>query len=184
MTFSCICHRRSNVALFELSKTLRNPNCLRAGCGLPSAVLTINAYFIHTFTHTHPPKISAPPHNSRSDQFQFLCRTAVVSTGSVSHKHMQCRAGSSPRLCSTQQCTCCPNVTTRPLAPPPQHRPPLLYVIMGVSGCGKSSVGSQLASRLQCPFYDADDYHPAANISECCVSQHPCTGEQPVHQQL
>jgi gluconokinase len=34
---------------------------------------------------------------------------------------------------------------------------------MGVSGCGKSTVGRLLADRLGVPFHDADDFHPAAN---------------------
>lgn len=39
--------------------------------------------------------------------------------------------------------------------------PPL--VVMGVSGCGKSTVGALLAGRLGVPFLDGDDFHPAAN---------------------
>ena len=35
---------------------------------------------------------------------------------------------------------------------------------MGVSGSGKSTVGTILAERLGVPFIDADDLHPAANI--------------------
>ena len=34
---------------------------------------------------------------------------------------------------------------------------------MGVSGCGKTTVGEALAAYFNCPFYDADDYHPAEN---------------------
>ena len=30
---------------------------------------------------------------------------------------------------------------------------------MGVSGCGKSTVGRLLGEKLSLPFYDADDYH-------------------------
>ena len=41
-----------------------------------------------------------------------------------------------------------------------------LIVVMGVSGCGKSSVGAALAARLNKPFLDADDYHPAANVEK------------------
>jgi len=41
-----------------------------------------------------------------------------------------------------------------------------VYVIMGVSGCGKSTVGQALAVRLGCPFYDGDDFHPAANVAK------------------
>ena len=42
----------------------------------------------------------------------------------------------------------------------------LVYVIMGVSGCGKTTVGEALAAHLDCPFYDGDDYHPAANVAK------------------
>lgn len=37
-------------------------------------------------------------------------------------------------------------------------------IVMGVSGSGKSSVGQALAERLNCPFYDGDDFHPPENI--------------------
>lgn len=36
-------------------------------------------------------------------------------------------------------------------------------LIMGVSGCGKTTVGKMLADELNAVFYDADDFHPAAN---------------------
>jgi gluconokinase len=39
----------------------------------------------------------------------------------------------------------------------------MLIVIMGVSGSGKTTIGQLLASQLGWPFYDADDYHSAAN---------------------
>ncbi|XP_020668479.3 putative gluconokinase isoform X1 [Pogona vitticeps] len=39
----------------------------------------------------------------------------------------------------------------------------LLLVVMGVSGSGKSTVGSQLADKLGWKFYDGDDYHPKEN---------------------
>lgn len=42
----------------------------------------------------------------------------------------------------------------------------MIYVVMGVSGCGKSTVGALLAEKLTVPFYDADDFHPAANIDK------------------
>jgi carbohydrate kinase (thermoresistant glucokinase family) len=38
-------------------------------------------------------------------------------------------------------------------------------VVMGVSGCGKSTVGEVLASRLGVPFLDADTLHPPANVA-------------------
>ena len=48
----------------------------------------------------------------------------------------------------------------------PQHHPPPLVVVMGVSGSGKTTVGAALAQRLRVPFADADDFHPAANIEK------------------
>jgi carbohydrate kinase (thermoresistant glucokinase family) len=36
-------------------------------------------------------------------------------------------------------------------------------VVMGVSGCGKSSVGIALAEALGARFIDGDDLHPSAN---------------------
>ena len=36
-------------------------------------------------------------------------------------------------------------------------------VIIGVSGCGKTTVGLYLSKALALPFYDADDFHPTAN---------------------
>jgi len=45
-----------------------------------------------------------------------------------------------------------------------QH--PTVYVLMGVSGCGKSTVGAALAARLDCPFYDGDDFHPPQNVAK------------------
>jgi len=37
-------------------------------------------------------------------------------------------------------------------------------VVMGVSGCGKSTVGRALADVLGWDFLDADDFHPSANV--------------------
>lgn len=42
---------------------------------------------------------------------------------------------------------------------------PLRIVIMGVSGCGKSSVGAALAQHLGLPYHDGDDLHPPANVA-------------------
>lgn len=38
-----------------------------------------------------------------------------------------------------------------------------LVVVMGVAGSGKSTVGRAVADDLALPFFEADDYHPAAN---------------------
>lgn len=37
---------------------------------------------------------------------------------------------------------------------------------MGVSGCGKSTVGKLLATKLNIPFFDGDNYHPKANVQK------------------
>jgi gluconokinase len=39
-------------------------------------------------------------------------------------------------------------------------------VIMGVSGCGKSSVGAGLAARLGVIYRDGDDLHPPQNVAK------------------
>ena len=39
-------------------------------------------------------------------------------------------------------------------------------LIMGVSGCGKSSVGAALGERLGIPYRDGDDLHPAENVEK------------------
>jgi gluconokinase len=39
-------------------------------------------------------------------------------------------------------------------------------VIMGVAGCGKSSVGAALAERLGVVYRDGDDLHPPANVDK------------------
>ncbi len=42
----------------------------------------------------------------------------------------------------------------------------MIIVLMGVSGSGKTTVGSLLAARLGWKFYDADDFHTPANIAK------------------
>lgn len=44
-------------------------------------------------------------------------------------------------------------------------------VIMGVSGCGKSTVGAALAARLGLAYRDGDDLHPAANVEKMRAGQ-------------
>lgn len=40
----------------------------------------------------------------------------------------------------------------------------MVYVVMGVSGCGKTTVGTLLANEKNISFFDADDFHPEENI--------------------
>ena len=41
-----------------------------------------------------------------------------------------------------------------------------IYLVMGVSGSGKTTIGEQLAARLQLRFHDADEFHSQANIDK------------------
>lgn len=42
----------------------------------------------------------------------------------------------------------------------------MIVVVMGVAGSGKTTIGRQLAAELGWPFFDADDFHPPANIEK------------------
>jgi len=42
----------------------------------------------------------------------------------------------------------------------------MIIILMGVSGSGKTTIGSLLARELNWPFYDGDDFHPQVNIEK------------------
>jgi gluconokinase len=42
----------------------------------------------------------------------------------------------------------------------------VIVIVMGVSGVGKTTIGTALAASLGWLFLDADDYHPAANVAK------------------
>ena len=42
----------------------------------------------------------------------------------------------------------------------------MVYILMGVAGCGKSSVGKMLSEELLKPFFDADKFHFSKNIDK------------------
>jgi gluconokinase len=48
----------------------------------------------------------------------------------------------------------------------------MVILVMGVSGSGKTTVGSLLAHDLGWTFADADDFHPAANVAKMAAG-HP-----------
>ena len=39
-------------------------------------------------------------------------------------------------------------------------------VVMGVSGCGKSSLARALADAMQLPLIEGDDFHSAASVAK------------------
>lgn len=40
------------------------------------------------------------------------------------------------------------------------------YIVMGVCGCGKSTIGRAFADRLGINFLDGDDFHPRRNVEK------------------
>ncbi len=42
----------------------------------------------------------------------------------------------------------------------------MIVVVMGVSGSGKTEIGTRLAERLGCEFIEGDDFHPPANVAK------------------
>jgi gluconokinase len=42
----------------------------------------------------------------------------------------------------------------------------MIFVVMGVSGVGKTTIGRLLARRLDLAFIEGDDYHPPANVAK------------------
>ncbi|MGO7220499.1 gluconokinase [Rhizobium ruizarguesonis] len=50
--------------------------------------------------------------------------------------------------------------------PGEQMNRPHAIIVMGVSGCGKSSVGEKLAEALHLAFVEGDALHPAANVEK------------------
>ncbi|RKE86113.1 gluconokinase [Rhizobium sp. AG855] len=53
---------------------------------------------------------------------------------------------------------------------------PTAIIVMGVSGCGKSSVGADLAALLGLPFIEGDALHPEANVDKMAAGT-PLTDE-------
>ena len=48
---------------------------------------------------------------------------------------------------------------------------PAAIIVMGVSGSGKSTIGTLLAEALGWPFADADGFHPVANVAKMAAGQ-------------
>ena len=41
-----------------------------------------------------------------------------------------------------------------------------IFIVMGVSGTGKTTIGKLIAEKLDIPFFDGDDFHPKENIEK------------------
>ena len=52
----------------------------------------------------------------------------------------------------------------------------MIVVLMGVTGSGKTTIGTLLAGRTGAEFADADDYHPLANKQKMAAG-HPLNDE-------
>lgn len=48
---------------------------------------------------------------------------------------------------------------------------PKHIVVMGVSGCGKTTIGALVANELGLPFTDGDSLHPVANIAKMAAGK-------------
>lgn len=42
----------------------------------------------------------------------------------------------------------------------------MVLIIMGVSGCGKTTIGKMLSAKLNWKYFEGDEYHPAENIEK------------------
>lgn len=42
----------------------------------------------------------------------------------------------------------------------------MVIIVMGVTGAGKTTIGRLLAAQIGWPFFDADDFHPKANLEK------------------
>ena len=47
----------------------------------------------------------------------------------------------------------------------------MIIIVWGVAGSGKTTIGKALAVGMSCPYFDADDFHPAANITKMASGQ-------------
>lgn len=48
----------------------------------------------------------------------------------------------------------------------PHYNNPRLFIVMGVAGCGKSSIGDGVAKHFDAIFLEGDAFHPQSNIDK------------------
>lgn len=46
-----------------------------------------------------------------------------------------------------------------------------VFVVMGVAGSGKTTIGEALAAHLNCPLFDGDDFHSPENVAKMASGQ-------------
>jgi gluconokinase len=61
--------------------------------------------------------------------------------------------------------------TELPVPDAPPGEDIMILVLMGVCGCGKTTIGEALAADLDWPFLDADAFHPEANVAKMRAGQ-------------
>jgi gluconokinase len=49
--------------------------------------------------------------------------------------------------------------------------PPPVFIVMGVAGTGKTTIGALLAGRLGWLYAEADDFHPQSNVDKMAAGQ-------------
>ena len=42
----------------------------------------------------------------------------------------------------------------------------MVFIVAGVSGAGKTTIGKRLSDKFKLPFYDADEFHPPENVAK------------------
>ena len=48
---------------------------------------------------------------------------------------------------------------------------PTIFIVMGVSGCGKTTIAKLLSKEFDLPYFDGDDFHPKKNVSKMSKGQ-------------
>eukprot|EP00127_Corallochytrium_limacisporum_P002496 Clim_evm53s128 gene=Clim_evmTU53s128 len=51
------------------------------------------------------------------------------------------------------------------------ERPPFVWIVIGVCGSGKTTLGRMLAERLECDFLEADRRHSAGNVAKMAAGK-------------
>jgi gluconokinase len=76
------------------------------------------------------------------------------------------QAGPAPAALRYHDCVCGDSGACKKMKNFQGANPPARWVVMGVSGCGKSAVGARLAAALGIDFIEGDADHPPASIAK------------------